>query len=165
MKKAIISGLILVLSLSNAVINAPVFSDDNKGIMVDKKNKFSENRTALVIGQSDYKKVSKLTNTANDAKDIANALKSLGFKVIEKTNVNREDMMSAIDHFRDELISRKGVGLFYYSGHGLQVNGENYLVPTDADIKSESQVAFRAVNADEVLSTMQDAKANVNIVF
>ena len=164
MKKSLIIFLTIAISISNLIILSPTaYSKDDKGITIS--NHAKENRIALVIGNSDYKKISGLTNTVNDAKEMSKTLKNLGFKVIEKINVNREEMMSAIDNFREELVSKKGVGLFYYSGHGIQVNGENYLVPTDADIKSESQVSFRAVNAGEVLSAMYDAKSNVNIVI
>lgn len=90
-----------------------------------------ERRLALVIGNSTYPGTAALPNPVNDATDMAQTLTKLGFKVILKTNVSRQDMAIEINRFADELGGYQ-VGLFYYAGHGLQIDGDNYLVPTDA---------------------------------
>lgn len=90
-----------------------------------------ELRLALVIGNSAYPGTASLPNPVNDATDMAQTLTKLGFKVILKTNVSRQDMAIEINRFADDLAGYQ-VGLFYYAGHGLQIDGDNYLVPTDA---------------------------------
>ena len=93
----------------------------------------SERRTALVIGNSDYELISPLRNPVNDARAMARTLRELGFDVVAKENLNQKEMKRAIRDFGRKL-GLGGVGLFYYSGHGLQVDGVNYLVPVQAPI-------------------------------
>ena len=100
-----------------------------------------EKRSALVIGNSFYE-TGPLKNPANDATDIASALKRLGFSVILRKNVNLQTMEETIREFGDRL-KRGGVGLFYYAGHGIQIAGKNYLIPIDAEIKKETDVNTR----------------------
>jgi uncharacterized caspase-like protein len=90
-------------------------------------------RVALVIGNAAYAE-SPLNNPANDARGIAQALRSRGFTVIERVNVDNIAMRRAVAEFGDRM-GESGVGLFYYSGHGLQVNGRNYLIPIGAQIR------------------------------
>ncbi|MGE4264686.1 MAG: caspase family protein [Desulfovibrio sp.] len=122
-----------------------------------------ENRTALVIGNSAYKSAP-LKNPANDARDMAQALKALGFDVTLLVDANHQKMESAVRDFG--LALRKGgVGLFYFAGHGLQVGGENYLVPVDAAIQSESDVKYGCLNAGLVLGKMEDAGNGLNLII
>lgn len=123
----------------------------------------SQTRTALVIGNSAYKS-SPLKNPANDAFDMAAALRDSGFDVILKTNASQRSMEKAIKRFGKKLQSG-GIGLFYFAGHGLQVEGRNYLLPVDADIESESDVKYDAVDAGRVLGKMEDAGNDLNIVI
>ena len=88
-----------------------------------------ERRVALVIGNAAYQYTAPLKNPANDAQDIARVLNELQFQVMLKTDANLEAMADAIFQFGERL-KGGGVGLFYYSGHGMQVKGENYLIPT-----------------------------------
>ena len=121
-------------------------------------------RYALVIGNSDYKN-SPLRNPVNDATAMAKSLKEMGFDVILQTNVATEkDMKRAIREFGKKL-QTGGTGLFYYSGHGLQVKGVNYLVPVDADIMKEEDVEFEATDLNQVLAEMDFAKNPMNIVI
>lgn len=120
-------------------------------------------RLALVIGNSQYT-YGALKNPKNDSFDIANALKSLKFEVILKVNVNREQMERAIDQFSSRL-NQGGIGLFYYAGHGVQVNGENYLIPIDAKINRQSDVKYKAVNLGQVLDGMGQARSGLNIAI
>lgn len=123
----------------------------------------AEQRIALVIGNSAYR-AGPLKNPVNDASDMATALQSLGFKVTLKKDANLETMDEAIEDFGNQL-KRGGVGLFYYAGHGVQVNGVNYLIPIGAKINKESDVRFRAVDAGRILAEMENANNGMNIVL
>jgi formylglycine-generating enzyme required for sulfatase activity len=123
----------------------------------------AERRTALVIGNADYKS-SPLKNPVNDARDMAQVLRELGFSVTMKLNCSQREMTEAIREFGNEL-TRGGVGLFYYAGHGIQVGGRNYLIPVDADIRAEDEVKFFSVDAGLVLSKMESAGNRTNIVI
>ncbi len=101
-------------------------------------------RVALVIGNSDYLYGPKLRNPANDAKDIAAELSKAGFEVILKTDANRKDIGNALGVFTQKLRGAE-VGLFFYAGHGVQVNGVNYLIATDFDLNSKMPPTFDLV--------------------
>ncbi|HIJ36420.1 MAG TPA: DUF1566 domain-containing protein [Deltaproteobacteria bacterium] len=122
-----------------------------------------ERRTALVIGNGSYKSAP-LRNPANDAQDMASALRKLGFSVIHKENAKQREMEDAIREFGNSL-HKGGVGLFYYAGHGLQVNGINYIIPLDAEIRQETDVKYEAVDARRVLDAMYNAGNDFNIVI
>jgi uncharacterized caspase-like protein len=122
-----------------------------------------ENRTALVIGNSAYKSAP-LKNPANDARDMAQALKSLGFDVTLLVDAGHQKMETAVRDFGMAL-RKGGIGLFYFAGHGLQVGGENYLVPVDAAIQSESDVKYGCLNAGLVLGKMEDAGNGLNLII
>lgn len=122
-----------------------------------------ERRVALVIGNGAYK-AAPLKNPVNDAKDIAAALKRLGFDVTLLTNAGQQEMDAAVREFGLKL-RQGGAGLFYYAGHGLQVGGENYLVPVNANIQTESDVRFTCLPAGMVLGKMEDARNDLNIII
>jgi len=122
-----------------------------------------EQRTALVIGNGAYSS-GPLKNPVNDATDMAVALQKLGFRVILKKNANLETMEVAIEDFGNRL-KKGGVGLFYYAGHGVQVNGINYLIPIGAKIKKESDTRYKAVDAGRILDEMGNANNELNIVL
>jgi hypothetical protein len=123
-----------------------------------------ERRTALVIGNGAYGADGKLNNPPNDATDMAQALRQLGFEVTLLTDANKRQIQEEIDQFNYQL-RQGGVGLFYYAGHGVQVNGENYLIPIGARISREGDVEYEAVPLGKVLRAMEDAKNPVNIVL
>jgi hypothetical protein len=123
-----------------------------------------QKRLALVIGNSTYMHANALKNPVNDARSMARILESQGFKVIKVENAATRDLKMAIDKFGQEL-TNYDVGLFYYAGHGIQVKGLNYLVPIDVDIQSEAQVEYDCVQADRVLSFMELAQTDVNIII
>jgi uncharacterized caspase-like protein len=100
----------------------------------------------------------------HDAQDIAQSLKQLGFRVINANDADLKRMKQAIDEFGSQL-GEDSVALFYYAGHGMQVKGENYLIPVDADIKSENEVPYNAVNVGEVLAKFEASRAGVGIVI
>ena len=122
-----------------------------------------ETRVALVIGNGDYA-AGRLANAVLGARSMAETLRGLGFEVLALENTSYRDMRRGLAEFGERLTA-DGVGLFYYAGHGLQVNGKNYLVPVDAEIKSERYVSAEAVDAEGVLAEMQGAKTRVNIVI
>lgn len=120
-------------------------------------------RTALVIGNADYT-FSALINPLNDAKDMAEALRLLDFDVIERTNVDKKGMRQAIREFGAKLKDNGGVGFFYFAGHGMQIGGNNYLLPTDLAAKAAYEVEEDAVSANIVLRAMEAANNSINIV-
>ena len=122
-----------------------------------------DKRVALVIGNAAYA-VGRLNNPILDARAMAESLRTLGFEVLARENLTYRDMRRAVAEF-GERVTAGGVGLFYYSGHGVQVSGKNFLVPVDADIKNERYVAAETVDADSVLLQLQEAKTRVNIVI
>lgn len=124
---------------------------------------YAEIRTALVIGNSGYLK-NPLKNPVNDAQDIANVLRKLGFNVTLKTDLSRKALRHAIREF-GETIKKGGIGLFYFAGHGLQIKGKNYLLPIGMDILNEDEVEDEAVNADLILRKMESAQNKMNIVI
>jgi hypothetical protein len=122
----------------------------------------TERRTALVIGNSAYRKVP-LLNPVNDAQAMATTLRSLGFTVNELENASKVQMAGAIRQFGTSL-QQGGVGLFYFAGHGLQIHGENFLLPVDDDIDKD-QVQDKGVAAKAVLREMSQAKNRLNVVI
>ena len=121
-----------------------------------------EQRVALVIGNSAYKE-SPLKNPANDAADMAAALKELGFKVTLRTDASQRQMKQALREFAQDL-RRGGVGLFYFAGHGVQSKGRNFLIPVGANVETEAELEDESVDANLVLSYMDEAQNRVNIV-
>jgi len=119
-------------------------------------------RMALVIGNANYQ-VSPLKNPINDARAIARVLKKLDFTVLQAQDVGREAMQSLIECFAHKL-QKNGIGFFYYAGHGMQIKGENYLIPVHSRIHQAFQVPHRAVSANEALSALEASGASVNII-
>jgi hypothetical protein len=101
----------------------------------------TEKRVALVIGNSAYQNTSALANPANDAEDIATALKSVGFSVILERNLTKRSMENAIAEFA-RLAQDADAAMFFYAGHGMQAEGRNYLIPTDAKFEDVFKVKF-----------------------
>src|SRR5215831_14138363 len=124
----------------------------------------AERRVALVIGNAAYQHTAPLKNSAHDAQDVARVLKDLQFQVILKTDTTLDAMADAIFEFGERL-KGGGVGLFYYSGHGMQVKGENYLLPVDVNLVREDDIKRKTINAREILDKMDEAKTTLNLVF
>ncbi len=120
-------------------------------------------RKALVIGNAAYEEGG-LNNPVNDANAVAKALRELGFDVTPRTNLNKRSMHEEIEQFSQEL-TEGGVGLFYYAGHGVQIEGENYLIPLEAQIKLEENVEFDAYPLGKVINAMKAAKTRINILI
>jgi hypothetical protein len=122
-----------------------------------------EHRVALVIGNADYK-TAPLKNPVNDARAMASALRNLGFVVLTGENVGRKAMLQKLREYRDTL-RPDSVGLFYYAGHAIQVKGQNYLIPTDATVRTEAEVDEESVNLGHLLDRLDEAKNPINIVM
>ena len=125
----------------------------------------AEKRTALVIGNAQYAHAGALANPANDANDIAAALRDLGFNVVLGLDLDKPAFDAKVRAFAASL-SDADTAVLFYAGHGLQVAGRNYLVPVDADLKSERDLDFQTVSLDFILRQMElDREGKTNIVF
>ena len=124
----------------------------------------ADRRVAFVVGNGTYKNVAQLPNPPVDAKAMANVLRKVGFEVVEGTNLTRDKMTERLLEFGKKA-QGADVAVFFYAGHGIAIGGTNYLLPIDADIKSEMDVKLgAAINIDLTLDqTMSDAK--VKLVF
>ncbi|MGI9477629.1 MAG: caspase family protein [Hyphomicrobiaceae bacterium] len=114
----------------------------------------AEKRIALVIGNGKYAR-DPLPNPPRDAALIARTLKGVDFEVIEVIDADRQAMQTALIEFGRKLAQADSVGVFYYAGHGVQVNGDNYLLPVDVDIRTEAEVRLQGVNLNEILITLR----------
>jgi hypothetical protein len=123
----------------------------------------AEQRVALVIGNNAYP-AAPLKNTINDARAMARTLNQMGFEVILRTNLNQKGMVEALREFSGRL-REGGVALFYFSGHGMQVKGRNYLIPVDADIRSEDEVPYMSMDMSQVLDRLEAARSRANLVI
>ena len=171
---AFIIRLIMCFVAAGFLIST-AFSADNKNKNTATKserglkivNKGDGRRIALVIGNSAYKYTGTLSNPANDARLIAETLKSVGFELYggkPQINLSRDDMLTTIEGFGDRIGSGD-TALFYYAGHGVQVKGENYLIPVNANIKNEAEVRVKSVESSLLFAKLEGAKNGVNIVI
>jgi hypothetical protein len=117
-------------------------------------------RAALVIGNSDYS-FGPLRNPKNDAEAMAKALEEAGFDVTVATDADQAAMEKAVHEFGAKLKARGGTGLFYFSGHGAQIDGENYLIPTS--LTSAEEIKSGSVSATEIVNAMAHAHNGLNI--
>lgn len=122
-------------------------------------------RVALVVGNARYTGVPVLVNTLNDAEDICKALRELKFEVLCVRDLKtRRDFKRAVQDFTSKLGT--GVaGLFYYAGHGLQIDGENYLVPTDARIDKKEDVEDETVSMRYVMTALDEARSDFSLII
>ncbi|MBR6199211.1 MAG: caspase family protein [Spirochaetales bacterium] len=123
---------------------------------------YAEPRHALLIANGEYKHFAGLANPVGEADMLAKSLRQLGFEVTIKQNLSMEQMKDALFIFEETVKQSGGIAFFHYGGHAVQVKGENYLIPTDADIPDERRVDTRALNLDEVMDSMC---GEINIVI
>jgi hypothetical protein len=121
-------------------------------------------RFALVIGNGRYKDVP-LKNAPADARAIAANLTKMGFDVTLKLDTTRGEMMEMIRAFGGKLQKQKGIGLFYYAGHGAQLAWRNYLIPVDAAVRNVDELAAQSVDIDALLDTMTRARNPMNLII
>lgn len=124
---------------------------------------FAERRVAFVVGNSDYQSVGALRNPANDAADVSALLTGLGFEVTTALDLTGDEFTDRIEAF-DNTAAGADVALFYYSGHGIQVDGVNYLLPVDASAETELKLKRQAIDLTDIVHRME-AGADVNLVF
>ncbi|HET9070144.1 MAG TPA: caspase family protein, partial [Amaricoccus sp.] len=123
----------------------------------------AETRVALVIGNGAYENLEPLNNPVNDASDISDSLEGLGFEVMHGTNLSRDGMIALIGDFLDAA-STADVSLFYYAGHGFQIDGLNYLVPVDARLKSREDISERTIRLDQITDELAGSPG-IHLVF
>jgi uncharacterized caspase-like protein len=125
-----------------------------------------EQRVALVIGNSNYRNVTQLSNPANDAKAVSQLLNNAGFEVISATDLDHNEMIQVMQDFSGKVASHgpNTVAMVYYAGHGVQLAGENYLVPVDARISSEPDLVNGSVRLVDVMATLEAVPSRMRIV-
>jgi len=125
-----------------------------------------EQRVALVIGNSNYQNTQVLSNPDNDAQSMAQFLNSAGFEVIAATDLTQNDMIRVVQDFSAKIAERgpNTVAMVYYAGHGVQLAGENYLIPVDAKISTPGDLASNAVRLVDVMATLQAIPSRLRIV-
>ncbi len=110
----------------------------------------ADKRVALVIGNANYQHVSHLPNPVNDTADIGAALERLGFAIRRENDLDRTALRRAVSEFSDSAVGAD-IALVYFAGHGLEVDGENYLIPVDAVLETDRRIRFEAVPLDDAL--------------
>nr|WP_092509395.1 caspase family protein [Afipia sp. GAS231] len=125
-----------------------------------------EPRVALVIGNSNYQSASKLANPGHDAQSMAQLLSSAGFEVTEAIDLTRNDMVKAMQDFSAKITARgpKTVAMIYYAGHGVQLAGENYLLPVDAKISAPADLDGNSLRLVDVMGTLESIPSRMRIV-
>ena len=170
-------GLILALTVGSlagmtrgVVWSQTAQSDENRAFVkvIERPQRLQREqqarRVALVIGNASYT-VGALNNPVHDAEDMAAVLEKLGFdQIILAINANQSAMEGAVDDFLAEL-GNSHAGVFYYAGHGMQLEGENYLIPVDATIESKAAVRSESLALDKVLERMQKAGSKINMIL
>jgi hypothetical protein len=123
----------------------------------------AERRVALVVGNSAYANATVLRNPRNDASDLADALKRLGFEVLLGLDLDQTKFAGTIDQFA-RMLDQADVGMFFYAGHGLQLSEKNYLVSTNAKLESEFFMPAETIELDVIIRLME-SKVPTNLVF
>jgi uncharacterized caspase-like protein len=137
------------------------------GALVMSSAATAEKRVALVIGNASYVHVARLANSGNDARLLANTLRDLGFALVgdgPQLDLDKSHLDRVVKDFGAQLKGAE-VGLFYYAGHGLQVQGRNYLVPVDANPIDESDVPIDMLDSEILLGKMQAAGTRLNLMI
>jgi hypothetical protein len=126
-----------------------------------------EQRVALVIGNSNYQNAPQLANPDNDAESMAQFLNSAGFEVVAATDLTQNDMLRVVQDFSAKVSARgpNTVAMIYYAGHGVQLAGENYLVPVDAKVSSQTELVNNSVRLVDVMSTLETIPSRMRIVI
>ncbi len=145
-------------------ISTYIIAEDTDFPIISKEIK-NEKRVALVIGNSTYQRpFTVLNNTINDAQAIRTILSNRGFDVIYKENISLRDFNNVLEKFYQKL-GNEGVGLLYFSGHGIEFNGQNYLIPTNANIKINSDAQYEAVPLNKITHQLQQVENRLNIII
>ncbi|MBN1617520.1 MAG: SUMF1/EgtB/PvdO family nonheme iron enzyme [Spirochaetales bacterium] len=124
----------------------------------------AQQKNALLIANARYSHFASLATPVAEARELKGSLESIGFTVTLLEDASREAMMDAILDFEEMLEKQGGIAFFHYGGHGIQVNGKNYLIPSNAEIPDERRVETRSVSVDEIMASLDAAATNANIV-
>ena len=139
-------------------------SNDSDPIKIIYSKAITEKRLALVIGNSRYNNKQPLKNPENDANLMAGTLQSLDFKVIKKTNLGLDSMETVIRQF-SRMMRDYNVVLFYFAGHGVQVDGQNYLLPIDAKLEKREDCSLESYSVNLLMEEFQKYPNNINIAI
>ncbi len=136
-------------------------------VLLGAQSAFAENRLALVIGQSAYRSVPALPNPANDARAVTQLLTDSGFEVSTASDLSQGQMREKVSEFAGKVAAKGAdtVALVFYAGHGLQIDGENYLVPVDIDVKREADIPLQAVRLNDILNTLASVPSKMRILM
>src|SRR6478752_2085352 len=136
-------------------------------VLLGAQSAFAENRLALVIGQSAYRSVPALPNPANDARAVTQLLTDSGFEVSTASDLSQSQMRETVSEFAGKVAAKGAdtVALVFYAGHGLQIDGENYLVPIDIDVKREADIPIQAVRLNDILNTLTSVPSKMRILM
>jgi tetratricopeptide (TPR) repeat protein len=148
---------------------ADIVSSTNEALSKKITDATTARRVALIIGNGKYaSEAGQLKNPVNDAFSLADELKKLGFETTVKVNLTRPQTRDAIRQFHAQLRDNhpeNTIALFYYAGHGLQVEGTNYMVPVDAVVREAADVARLCVSLDSPLDAMQFAEVKMSVMI
>ena len=122
-----------------------------------------DDRVALVIGNDSYA-AEPLKNAVNDARAMQKALQDLGFKVVFKPNADIQTMRAAAVEFAKQM-DGASAAVFYYAGHGIQYNNRNFLVPVDAKLMAEQEIAYFTIDVNQILDSMEEAKVRHKFII
>src|SRR6202011_2148769 len=137
------------------------------GLLLGSHAALADNRVALVIGQSNYRSVVALPNPANDGKAMSQLLSDAGFEVLSAADLSQNEMRERVSAFAEKVAAKGAdtVALVFYAGHGLQIDGENFLVPVDVDPKREADIPLQAVRLNDVLNTLASVPSKMRILM
>lgn len=156
--------IFFVSSYASPNLDIDGVNSSSRGLNVKTVSKNQEQRTALIIGNNDYQgRLSKLHNPINDAKALKAILEKRGFEVIYSEDGSKRSMKQSLDKFYSK-IEKGGVGMLYFSGHGIEVDGQNYLIPIDAKLDAKSDTEYEAVALNKITKRMENSGNRLNIV-
>jgi len=167
--KTLLLLILLTLSACNEPTAQPLPENNSRAkvIWLEHQQSHPNQRVALIIGNGAYyNKEDVLPNPPNDADDMAKVLEQVGFEVMLFKNISLEAMENAIKEFGEKL-NKGGTGLFYFAGHGVQYQGDNYLFPIGAmgSVSAAEHLRYKTVNVNYILGTMAAARNNLNVVI
>jgi uncharacterized caspase-like protein len=142
---------IALLCATSLLTGFPLASEANK-------------RLALIFGIDRYDHLPDLANAGNDARAVSDKLKALGFEVMLHEGATQREVYRALDRFESRLVDNGGTGMVFFAGHGIQADGRNYLIPSDALVEVESDLEAEAINAGRILESMARAGNALNIL-
>jgi len=135
-----------------------------KVVKTPTSNPTNQQRKAVVIGMSDYGEGHSLNNTLKDADDMADVLTRLGFVVTILKNNNLRNLQTNLNNWY-KSIELNDIAFFFFAGHGVEVNGTNYLIPIEAELQSQSDVEYNTLNVNWVLGKMNDRKVGMKLII